>query len=96
MQQHLGPGGELASRNSAGVKYSSGGIQDRTVAVVTQLFVPLDDVLPQRSRTAALASFMSTSTLSGGRYSNRCEVRSKNSGRKYSMPPGATPALTSR
>ena len=30
-------------------------------------------------------------TLSGGRYSNRCEVRSKNRGRKNSMPPGPIP-----
>jgi hypothetical protein len=60
------------------------------VAVVTQLLMALDDAVPQPS-TPSLASFTSIRTLSGGRYSNKCEVRSKNSGRKNSMPPGAMP-----
>ena len=59
--------------------------------VVPQLLVPLDDAVPQTCPRLEAASFMSIRTLSGGRYSNRCEVRSKNSGRKNSMPPGAMP-----
>ena len=48
-------------------------------------------------RTSHLFEYLPpTSMLIGGRYSNRFEVRSKNSGRKYSMPPGAIPWLTSR
>ena len=56
---------------------------------------PGDAFLPAlRDLTAATADghtllFMSTSTLLGGKYSNRCEVRSKNNGRKNSRPPGA-------
>ncbi len=72
-----------------------GGVQNRPMAVVAQLLVAFDDAAPQRvHRGGGIVDV--DQQLAGGKYSNRCDVRSKNSGRKYSMPPGAMPALTSR
>ena len=86
-QLNLRPRGELRAkflRRQVQLR----GIQNRPVAVVAQLLVPLHDARATGSATEELASCMSIRTLCGGRYSNRCEVRSKNSGRKNSRPPG--------
>ena len=75
------PGLDQGARNSCGRQIDFLGIENRALAVVPQLLVPLDDAAPETGPTPSSASCMSISTLAGGRYSNRCEVRSKNSGR---------------
>jgi hypothetical protein len=65
-----------------------GGIQDGSVAIVAQLFMALDDAAPKPWTVPSGLVHVDQDAV-GGRYSNKCEVRSKNSGRKNSTPPGA-------
>ncbi len=94
MQLDAAPRGVLFAE-FRGRQIQVGRLEDRSVAIMAQLFMPRRDSVPQGLSAEVAASLTSMSTLPGGRYSNEFEVRSKNSGRKYSDAAGCD-ALGSR